>query len=44
MQLVKQGKIDVNRNIVNYMGGLKYQNNIGEPVRAYLPIHQGVIT
>ncbi|MEK4962617.1 serine hydrolase [Bacillus sp. FSL M7-0110] len=32
MQLVEQGKIDLNRDIVNYMGGLKYQNNMGEPV------------
>ncbi|MEC3196883.1 beta-lactamase family protein [Bacillus cereus] len=32
MQLVEQGKIDLNKDIVNYMGGLKYQNNMGEPV------------
>ncbi|MCB4843982.1 serine hydrolase [Bacillus tropicus] len=32
MQLVEQGKIDINKDIVNYMGGLKYQNNRGEPV------------
>ncbi|WP_313933805.1 serine hydrolase [Bacillus cereus group sp. BfR-BA-01453] len=32
MQLVEQGKIDINKDIVNYMGGLKYQNNMGEPV------------
>ncbi|MDA1738220.1 beta-lactamase family protein [Bacillus cereus] len=32
MQLVEQGKIDINNDIVNYMGGLKYQNNRGEPV------------
>ncbi|SCL96364.1 Protein Flp [Bacillus wiedmannii] len=32
MQLVEQGKIDINRDIVNYMGGLKYQNKMGEPV------------
>ncbi|EJQ22273.1 hypothetical protein IE9_05165 [Bacillus cereus BAG4X12-1] len=32
MQLVEQGKIDLNKDIVNYMGGLKYQNNMSEPV------------
>ncbi|MCU5331083.1 beta-lactamase family protein [Bacillus wiedmannii] len=32
MQLVEQGKIDINKDIVNYMGGLKYQNKMGEPV------------
>ncbi|MET3294736.1 UNVERIFIED_ORG: CubicO group peptidase (beta-lactamase class C family) [Bacillus proteolyticus] len=32
MQLVEQGKIDLNKDILNYMGGLKYQNNMGEPV------------
>nr|WP_255293752.1 beta-lactamase family protein [Bacillus wiedmannii] len=32
MQLVEQGKIELNKDIVNYMGGLKYQNNMGEPV------------
>ncbi|WJE55684.1 beta-lactamase family protein (plasmid) [Bacillus cereus] len=32
MQLVEQGKIDLNTDIVNYMRGLKYQNNVGEPV------------
>ncbi|WP_333563894.1 serine hydrolase [Bacillus cereus group sp. BcHK140] len=32
MQLVEQGKIDLNKDIVNYLGGLKYQNNMGEPV------------
>lgn len=32
MQLVEQGKIDLNKDIVNYMGGLKYQNNMDEPV------------
>nr|WP_255263249.1 serine hydrolase [Bacillus cereus] len=32
MQLVEQGKINLNKDIVNYMGGLKYQNNMGEPV------------
>nr|WP_223698905.1 serine hydrolase [Bacillus wiedmannii] len=32
MQLVEQGKIELNKDIVNYMGGLKYQNNMSEPV------------
>ncbi|MGN4818855.1 serine hydrolase [Bacillus cereus group sp. MYBK139-2] len=40
MQLVEQGKIDLNKDIVNYMGGLKYQNNMSEPVTMeYLLTH-----
>ncbi|KYG25977.1 penicillin-binding protein [Bacillus gaemokensis] len=32
MQLVEQGKVDLNRDITDYMGGLTYQNNFNEPV------------
>lgn len=32
MQLVEQGKIDLNRDVQNYLGDIKMKNNTGSPV------------
>lgn len=32
MQLVEQGKIELNRDVQNYLGDIKMQNNTGSPV------------